>query len=101
MYIYIAAERIDLATPVESRFQAIEPEDAMGDAGVGKALPSVTDRLAGGKDGADGIAGADLESDPVQTERGLVRVGGLTSAKSRSRDHKTAVQGDLSGSREG
>ena len=49
MDVDVAVERIYLSTAIVSGFQAIQPEDAMHDRGLGLALPDGTDRFAAAK----------------------------------------------------
>jgi hypothetical protein len=64
--------RIDAATTVKTRIEAIEPQNPMNDRSVRLSLPSQANSLAALKDCPEGLAGSDLLRDPVQTKRGLV-----------------------------
>ncbi len=77
-----AAAGIDVTPLVESRFQAIEPEDAMGDGGLGQAVPGETDGHTGAEGGSHGPALTDFGTDSVKAEGGALGIADLADAES-------------------
>lgn len=90
--IDIPGAGVDGAAAVEAGFESVEPENAMGDGGVGQAGPDEPDGLAGTEGGADGPTLADLGTDPVESERGLPGVTDLTDAEAGGGREETAVE---------
>jgi hypothetical protein len=77
--------RIGLTAAVEARLKAIQPEDSVGDGGVGLALPSQSNRFPALKGCPDRLPRPNLLSDSMQAEGRLVGTGLLAGAETGSR----------------
>lgn len=93
MHVDVAPAGIDLAASVEAGFQAVQPQDTVGDGGFGKALPDESRHAPGTEDGSYRPAGADLGGDPVQAEGGSVGVLNLADAELRCGGPEGPLQG--------
>ncbi len=80
----VASVGIHVAAAVESGLEAVQPQNARGDFGIGQAFPGVTNWLAGFERGSGRPAAADFFGDAVQAERGAIGAFRLADAEARS-----------------
>lgn len=79
----VATEGVHVSAAVEAGFETFEPEDPVGDGGVGAPAPGEAYGLAGLEDRTDGPTGADLGGDAVQSEWGAIGVLDLADSEFR------------------
>jgi hypothetical protein len=66
MDVNISLESVHRSAQVKPGFQPLQPENAMDNPSMGKAIPSQTDRLSALENGADWMATANFLSNPMQ-----------------------------------
>ncbi len=68
MDVDVAVVGVDIAAAVEARFETVEPEDSVGDGGVGMTFLDQARGLASAEDRALRRAGTDLVRDAVESQ---------------------------------
>ena len=90
--VYVPRMRIDVAALIESRLEALKPEDAVRNGGLG-LLSDCADHFAALKHRAGRQSVTKFFRDAMQAKRRFVRVLRLANAESRRGNNQTALLG--------